>query len=168
MKTALQNPHYKKIWEKVMMDRNPEAKILEEALKMERQYYNCFFLYNEIESYVGEYCQNLRRDIKGYSGMVEEHFEGCSASQQEKIWKNYEKKPSILGRPITFEDIILLLPTNSTHFTKKVDGLLQITIFGIDEVGCDFYIGIFNWKLTKFLHEQTPETWEKISQLLNF
>ena len=38
MQNALQNPHYKKIWEKVIMNNNPTAKTLDEAL--EREFFN--------------------------------------------------------------------------------------------------------------------------------
>jgi len=53
MQKALENPHYKKIWEKVMMNRHPEVKSLEEALINEKQYFDCCFSYNDITSYVG-------------------------------------------------------------------------------------------------------------------
>ena len=41
MKEALENPHYKKIGEKVIMNRYLEAKSLEEALEMEAQKNGC-------------------------------------------------------------------------------------------------------------------------------
>ena len=160
---ALQNPHFKKIWERMNWQiRHPEAKSLKEALEMEAQKNGCI-LY-DVDS---ERCFTV--------------FE-CNYTDEETIslqcisdtggstiitYKKANSKQEILGRPITLEDIILLLPANLTHFIKNVDGSLQIKIFGIDEVGCDFFKGMFDWKLTKPLHEQTPETWEKISKLIN-
>jgi hypothetical protein len=45
MQNALQNPHYKKIWEKVIMNKHPEAKSLEEALEAESK--ECFCLFDD-------------------------------------------------------------------------------------------------------------------------
>jgi hypothetical protein len=138
MQEALNNPHYKKIWETVIINRHPEAKSFEEALQKEMQHPHCVYIL----------------------------FGNLHITENNQIRSPIHESVIILGRPITLEDVILFLPTNSTHFIKNVDGSLQIKIFGIDDVGCDFFQGQFDWLLTKHLHKQSPETWEKIANLI--
>ena len=129
MLEALKNTHYKKIWEKVIMNRHPEAESLNLALGSEYLQYE-------------EECITIT-DI-----IIKE----------------------ILGRPITLEDISMLLPNYSTYLIKRENSLLKLKIFEIiddkkDVLKCKFDCK-FDWQLTKFLHEQTPETWEKIANLI--
>ena len=136
---ALENPHFKKIWEEVNWEiRHPEAESLEEALEMEKFYYNSYafaectqkkvFLYNEIKNILKE--NNLR----------------------------------ILGRPITLEDIMMILPRTFAYWNA------YNSIVKVDFVNGNHHhvIGYnLEWQPTKPLHEQNPETWEKISKLMN-
>lgn len=151
MVKALKNPHYKKIWEYVnWKGRHPQAKSVEEALFLETYNTDCNVLHCGLNFIVSMQSLCLLRN----SGL-------------QLGDKQYHAFKQSFGRPIMLEAIMLLLPTNSTHFIKNVDGSLQIKIFGIDEVGCDFYIGTFDWQLTKPLHEQSSETWETISKFTN-
>ena len=126
MLEALKNPHYKKIWEKVIMNRHPEAESLNLALGSEYLQYE-------------EECITIT-DI-----IIKE----------------------ILGRPITLEDISMLLPNYSTYLIKRENSLLKLKIFEIIDDKKDVLKCKFDWQLTKFLHEQTPETWEKISNVID-
>ena len=191
MQEALQNPQFKKIWEKVIMNNNPTAKSLEEALEMELKTPFCTIYLDNGVMYCsdinGKWDINKERVHRYYDGSrmngldftfdnsrvvkIKQDRAGCDISYYELIDEKelityHLSTEDILGRLITLEDIILLLPTDSTHFIKNVDGLLQIKIFGIDEVGCDFYDGMFNWQLTTPRHEQPPETWEAIANLI--
>ena len=124
MQEALKNPHYKKIWEKVIRKRHPEARTLKNALTREKAYFDCLFMYNEIQ----------------YN-----HFE-C------------EKQADIIGRPITLEDILLYY--NLAYYEG---GIVEL----YSTCGYYEYYDICTWQLTKPIHEQTPETWEKIAELIN-
>lgn len=166
MQQALENPHFKKIWGKVMMNRHPEAKSLKEALDIEMNYYNCFFAYNDIESYVGKSCKNLMNNINAYNAIAEECAESQSFFERRRFWANFEEKPTILGRAITLEDIFLIdsLPTpqtEDTHFNENGWNLVL-------RIHQEYYAySDINWQLTKPLHEQTPETWEKIANFID-
>ena len=141
MQEAFKNPHYKKIWEKVIINRHPKTKTLEETLEMESK---------------ERYCQYMLTDNDNFI------VDGDYISKYYHHNNNYK----ILGTPITLEDIISILPTNSTHFIKRENNLLVIKFFGKNEVEDDFIKYSIYWQLTKPLHEQTPETWEKIANLI--
>lgn len=138
MQTALQNPHYKKIWEKVIMNRHPEAKSLVEALEMES---------NE------RYCQYMLTDNDNF--IVDSDY----ISKYYHHNNNYE----ILGTSITLEDIMLILPKNFAFLN------LHNSFVKIDAHNSYQPVTGYNthWQLTKPLHEQTPETWEKIANLID-
>ena len=136
MQETLQNTHYKKIWEKVIMNRHPEAESLNLALGSEYLQYE-------------EECITIT-DI-----IIKE----------------------ILGRPITLTDILQLL------YKPKSDCLPEIKLMSTDFwewVGLQkgLYVSIhaneaygwqklFIWNITAdVLEDQTPETWEKISNLI--
>ena len=112
MEKALQNPDYKKIWEKVMMNRHPEAKNFEEALRNEKEYFDCFFSYNDITSYVGDMYRNLKINIQAYNRMTEEYIEELSFRKKAEFLANFETKYTLFGRPITLEDILILCKNN--------------------------------------------------------
>lgn len=167
MQEALKNPHYKKIWEKVIMNRHPKAKSLEKALNTEMKYYNCFFAYNDIESYVGEFCKNLMNNINAYNAIAEECAESQSFFERRRFWANFEEKPTILGRAITLEDILAVLPRHSTDHGTNYSGFAIRVCKEVLNIWSDSGIFCFTWQSTKPLHEQTPETWEKIANLID-
>ena len=148
MQEALKNQHYKKIWEKVIMNRHPEAKSLEGALEMELlQEGSLYIHYNEVFSVLH------RRDFEKFAGIQSYGSRGsCVRHLIHQI------EPQILGRPITLEDILLL------HNKEDCDNnYLQTDGFCVYDEG-NYHL--FEWKPTKPLHEQTPETWEGISNLI--
>jgi len=190
MQKALENPHYKKIWEKVMMNRHPEVKSLEEALINEKQYFDCCFSYNEITSYVGSMCDNLKIDIQAYNGMAEEYVEQLSWQKKAAFLANFETKYTLLGRPITLEDILLLLSnlTNDNKITiqdidivvkntcilpekKRLDNphiCIEVIKYLEQEDGDEDEEMIYwYFDIVKPLHEQTSQVWENISKLID-
>ena len=138
MQEALKNPHYKKIWEKVnWQGRHPESESLKEALGRELQEMYCSYI-----AFDNLYITNKNFDVP--------YAYGNSISQ-------------ILGRPITLEDILLLIP-DFLETEKFLDSSGWSVVLRTDERY--HYIEI-NWQLTTPLHEQTPETWEEIANLIN-
>jgi hypothetical protein len=154
MQNALQNPHYKKIWEKVMINRHPlcerkdntkEAMLLSlaGALKQEMRIVGCYY-------YVGDSLN-----------MVSISIPTAKSIQYDK--ENGLRGVETLGRPITLFDVLALLNKDKTlEETQYVSNGSKIfkVCFGdnYNEFFCDF--------TTNLLHEQTPETWEKISNLI--
>jgi hypothetical protein len=158
MQQALQNEHYKKIWEMLyskLLEGNETNQFPSNGLGDD-----CLIIVNEPNN------EQFRVLNKNFGDQIVITNLEYKIINQDKYEDEKYSKRQILGRPINLEDIILLFPTNSTHFIKNVNSLLQIKIFGIDKVGCDFLQGVFDWQLGKPLHEQSPETWEKISKLI--
>ena len=179
MQNALQNPHYKKIWEEVNWKiRHPEAKSLEEALKFERKEpLNLLVAYSWPRDRIFTSVEYNTRNFDNGMARVE-----C-----------------VLGRPITLEDILLLLKNQISTMSswEKVEDKLRklnprcCTAMGKStkytynsytqaylriehgRIVCEnvLFVGLMIevqrfWQLTKPLHEQTPETWEKIANLI--
>lgn len=162
MEEALKNPHYKKIWEKIIMNRHPEAKSLEEALGMEISPFNgCMVLVDLTQ--LG-YIMSTNEPLKVVSYNKFEYFAIEPVySKLVRVWDTRKKKvqnnSQILGRPINLEDI--LLQYNLSYYDDCIIDLYKTG-------GSYDYDGpICAWQLTKPLHEQTPETWEKISNVIN-
>jgi len=187
MQKALKSPHYKKIWEEVNWKiRHPSEGTLIDALLLEACYDGCFFIqdgyigmpqvfsndcgYAYAFNFYSDYQYKNNREISFYDDEERKKYDVNTGvlleEYTEEILNKKRVLQHILGRPINIEDIILLFPTNSTHFIKNANSLLQIKIFGIDKVGCDFFQGVFDWQLGKPLDEQSPETWEGISKLI--
>ena len=137
---ALENPHFKKIWEEVNWKiRHPEAKSLEEALKMEFGYKACIVEINDREF---QYTNiDAIEMTKEYSYMEDGGFEILQ----------------ILCRPITLFDILNLLNINKEDRIYIANGAEIHKI--PDGKFCDF--------TTNLLEEQSHEAWEKISELIN-
>lgn len=138
---ALENPHFKKIWEEVNWKvRHPDAKSLYSALMVEM----------EEPSAYGVVMRRASRDY-GMSIMFRDMY---------KIDKcNTTQRPKIIGRPITLFNVLHLL--NKKHWLYVAD---DTKIYFIDKnvkgtkIFCDF--------TSNLLEEQTPETWEKIANLI--
>ena len=151
MQTALQNPHYKKIWEKVIMNNHPTAKSFEEALKMEEIY--------------KLHCEVLLR----YENVTEiinvEKRNSINIDLLKQAQQNGVAEFKILGRQITLFDILSLLNNMNQQnycFTSDGYGIYHTTennyLHRVRKV-CDFN--------TNLLEETTPETWEKIANLID-
>jgi hypothetical protein len=143
MQEALNNPHYKKIWERMNWQiRHPEAKSLEEALEMEEKYkLHCevLFRYENITEIINIEKRNL-----------------INVDLLKKAKQNGVAKFETLGRPITLFDVLNLLNTNKEDRIYIANGSEIHKI--PDGKFCDF--------TTNLLEEQTPETWEKIAELI--
>jgi hypothetical protein len=156
---ALGNPHFKKIWEKVITNRHSEVETLEEALKMELKHYGCYFFNPNQTMSTGV--------IVGWNDVGCSYIstEGINDKKQSivvHIKDMFYQNSSIIGRPITLEDILLLLSKNGKARNEIGIILLEngnLCIKPQTGGGYDF-----EWKYSKSLHEQNPETWEKISE----
>lgn len=149
MQTALQNPHYKKIWEKINWQiRHPEAKSLGEALKMETK---------------ERYCQYILTDNDNYI------VDGDYISKYYHHNNNYE----ILGTAITLEDILILLNGKFTHLRMQ-DGYYIFENTTYNYPNNNEYTGtiirsttIFKLKIRTEFEDETPETWETMANLID-
>lgn len=164
MQKALENPHYKKIWERVMMNRHPEAKSLEEALEMEAHQDGCLFHNTEKNRYGLNIAYHtfirytpLRKDY-GFCSHKNTEFTHQDQNEPWQYGYNFE----ILGRPITLEDILLLLKGYFAGIHVDING-----IFKLNGIGQPADWSIIGWNFTKPLHEQTSQVWENISKLID-
>lgn len=167
MQKALENPHYKKIWERVMMNRHPEAKSLEESLTLESRQYGCmitmitsplsdthrktevaYILYDDgVDSVNNERWYCFKKDT------IEPHTFTIVKSQAQ-----------IIGRPITFEDMFILLTGHvlATQFNSNKIFTFTSVVLGDIKNPRSFTVN-FN----KPLHEQDTCIWETISKLID-
>lgn len=155
---ALENPHFKKIWEEVNWKvRHSEAESLEEALVWES---------NINEALVATGCGTIYRceDVE----FCEEnpYSVGINPKNNIKIKNEYNREGGyqciILGRPITLEDILMLLGKNTRQANEIGIVMLENGNLYIKPQTSGKYD--FEWEYSKLLHEQTPETWEKVSK----
>lgn len=137
MQQALQNPHYKKIWEKVIMNKHPEEVCLQDALGRELQMQHCEYI-----AFGNLYVQDKNFSLPhAYNKCVTE----------------------ILGIPIALFDVLILLNKNAKDYIFMADGLVIHSVnngnYNDIQKVCDFN--------TNLLYEQTPKTWEKIANLID-
>lgn len=163
MQNALKNPHYKKIWEKVIMNRHPlcERKCntneaislgLADALRQEMQFDGCYY-------YVGDNLNMVSRSIPTHKSIKYDKENGL-----------YGLK--ILGRPITLFDVLKLLQKNieNGEFALMTNCVVLCNIDVTRNTSNDTFqyfvkkICDINNK-SNLIEEQTPETWEKIAKL---
>ena len=166
MKNALKNPHYKKIWEKVIMNRHPQANNLDRALEMEAKHSGCYI--SVITSpHAPQYRKTEIATILWDDGIDSASNKRWYCFRNSNIdphtFTTVQKQDTVLGRLITLEDILILFTKRTSIFSKIQDKLQG---FSVREL--QFYILEFlgSWQLTKPLHEQTPETWEKIAKII--
>jgi hypothetical protein len=82
--------------------------------------------------------------------------------QDEPYDWQYGYNFEILGRPITLEDILLLLKGYFAGIHVDING-----IFKLNGIGQPADWSIIGWNFTKPLHEQTLQVWENISKLID-
>jgi hypothetical protein len=162
MQKALQNENFKKVWEKVILNRHPKAKSLEEALALEISPFNGCMVAIDLTKLGYAMTTTEPLQVVSYNKFAYFAIEPVY-SKLIKVWDSSEKKvqnnAQILGRPITLEDILYLLP--DLNFGN--DGLFTyLSSFN----GSYDHETICDWQLTKPLHEQTEETWEVISNII--
>lgn len=150
MQEALKNPHFKKIWEEINWKaRHPKAKSLEEALEMEKEKDDCGLLLKD-----SIFTHNNMVGIK--SANIALKTANLSYAKRKDIMGAEFK---ILGRPISLFNVLHLL--NKQHWLYVADGT---KIYFVDKnakgtkIFCDF--------TSNLLEEQTPETWEKIANVI--
>ena len=88
-------------------------------------------------------------------------FDFTYQDQNEPYDWQYEYNFEILGRPITLEDILLLLKGYFAGIHVDING-----IFKLNGIGQPADWSIIGWNFTKPLHEQTSQVWENISKLI--
>lgn len=114
MQEALNNPYYKKIWEKVIMNNNPTAKTLDEALEIELlinggsyKYSTSYLSYNysppdlEYKDYEG-YTTNIRKCEK-YNAYICEDIDAVYFLDED-----FYEEHSLYYKEILGEDYVLL------------------------------------------------------------
>jgi|688.fasta_scaffold346876_4 hypothetical protein len=152
MQEALNNLHFKKIWEKVIMNRHPEAESLEEALVLEFSQVGCYYGLTKTTS----------------------HINIVNFDMSNKMGKIYDKTYNILGRPITLFDVLKLLQKNieNGEFALMTNCVVLCNIDVTRNTSNDIFqyfvkkICDINNK-SNLIEEQTPETWEKIANLID-
>jgi hypothetical protein len=161
MQQALENPHFKKIWEEVIMNRHPEAKSLEEGLKMELKHYGCYFFNPNQTMSTGVI---VGWDNAGYRYISTEGIDDKKQSIIVHIKDKFYDNSLILGRPITLEDILILLSGKAYSISIPCFASNIIVTILSGGVVTEYFI---DWQLGKPIYEQRPETWEQISELIN-
>jgi hypothetical protein len=144
MQEALQNPHFKKIWEEINWKvRHPEAKSLREALKFERK---------EPLSLLLAYSWPRERIFTSVEYDIRDWNHGMASVER------------VLGRPINLEDILILLTKHGKDKNEIGIILLENGNLCIKPQTGGMYD--FKWEYSKPFYEQSPETWEKIANLI--
>ena len=176
MQEALKNPHYQKIWEKVIMNRHPKARSLEKALSLEMSPFNgCIVLIDLTE--LG-YAMSSNEPLKVVSYNKFEYFAIEPVySKLISVWdicnKKVKNNAQILGRPITLFDVLKLLQKNieNGEFALMTNCVVLCNIDVTRNTSNDIFqyfvkkICDINNKIN-LIEEQTPETWEKIANLI--
>jgi len=168
MQKALKNPRFKKIWEEINWKiRHPEAKSLEEALQEEISPFNSCMVFVDMTKLGYVMTSNEHLHVVSYSKFEYFAMEPVY-SRLIKVWDIQKKKPlngcQILGKPITLEDILLLLAKNGKARNEIGIILLENGNLYIKPITGGSYD--FKWEYSKPFYEQNPETWEKISELI--
>ena len=164
MMEALKNPHYKKIWEDINWEiRHSEAKSLEEALLMETMKFGCvLFNHNQTFCHARVVGNN---DCAGYQYLTVESTESSNVNQIFIHLKEIGENVQILGRPITLEDILILLGKNTRQANEI--GIIMIengNLYVKPGTGGKYD---FEWEYSKPLDEQSEDTWNKIYEIIN-
>ena len=179
---ALQNPHFKKIWEEVIINRHPSERTLIDALLSEACYDDCFFIqdgyigmpqvfsndcgYAYAFNFCSDYQYENNRKISFFDDEERKKYDVNTGVLLEEYTEEVLNKERvlqhILGRPITLEDILLLLKGYFAGINLDVSG-----IFKFNAIGQPADWSIIKWDFTKPFEEQSPETWEEISKLIN-
>jgi len=165
MQQALENPHFKKIWEEVNWKiRHPEAKSLEGALQEELNHYGCCFFNPNQTMSTGVI---VGWDNAGYRYISTEGIDDKKQSIIVHIKDKFYQNSLIIGRLITLEDILILF---GKTFNETLNGFkfVQLTCEGafITMKPIEHHLHRIEVILGKPLHEQRPKTWEEISELI--
>ena len=178
MQEALKNPHYKKIWERVILNNNPSEDTLIDALLSEASNDDCLFIQNGYigipqvfsndcgYAYAFNFCSDYNyennRRISFYDDEERKRYDVNTGvlleEYTEEILNKERVLQHILGRPITLFDILNLLNPNKEDSVYVADGT---KIYFIDKnakgtkIFCDF--------TSNLLEEQSEDTWETIS-----
>jgi hypothetical protein len=166
MQEALNNPHFEKIRKAVIIKRHSEFYGYGLSLAFETLKDGCFVQLVKIST---EKCEQ-KTDFKTFITKSKEYLDSirlisCKGTMNSRFdagtpdieyHKAQNEIVTIVGRPITLFDVLNLLNPNKEDsiYVASSTEILQIPVGKF----CDF--------TTNFLHEQTPETWETIAELI--
>ena len=183
MQQALENLHFKKIWEEVITNKHPSERTLIDALLSEACYDGCLFIqdgyigmphvfpndcgYAYAFNFCSDYQYQNNRQISFFDDEERKKYDVNTGvlleEYTEEILNKERVLQHILGRPINLEDILLLKEYDNLQ-SYISDGKIGFFATGRSEIDI---INLFDWQLGKPLDEQSPETWEEISKLIN-
>jgi hypothetical protein len=127
--------------------RHQEAKSLVEALLMETDNPDCNVLHCGLNLIVSMQSRCMLRNSGFNFG--------------NKVYHSFSQS---FGRPITLEDILILLSQKAYSISIPcIASNIIVTILS-GGVVTEYFI---DWQLVKPIYEQSPETWKKISKLIN-
>jgi hypothetical protein len=152
MKIAIINSDYQIIWEKVIMNRHPEAKNLKQALEKESEIFGSVAVVILSENGAHSWETEATFIVEGYpcSNHSAYYFE-TQSTKIDLLYQSYNEAigrvddyytKRILGRPITLEDVLVLLTKNGEQYSHQA----------------------LKWQLTEPLHAQKLEVWELIAE----
>ena len=152
MEIAIINPDYQIIWEKVIMNRHPEAKNLKQALAKESEIFGSVAVVTLSENGAHSWETEATFIAEGYPCRDHSaYYFPDTQNMVDLLYKSYYgaigrvdcyDRTKILGRPITFEDVLVLLTKNGEQYSHQA----------------------LKWQLTEPLHAQKLEVWELIAE----
>jgi len=171
MNIAIMNSSYQIIWEKVIMNRHPEAKNLEQALSKESEIFGSVAVVSLL-SENGQHSWETEATFiaEGYPCKDHSAYYFETQNMVDLLYQfyhgaigrvNYYNITKILGRPITLEDILYFFSLDKRNYGLGI-GMQTKNICGILLPSTE----IVEWQLTKPLHEQSPETWKGIAKVV--
>lgn len=184
---ALQNPHFKKIWEEVIINRHPSEETLIDALLIEADYDGCLFIqdgyigmpqvfsndcgYAYAFNFCSDYQYENNRKISFFDDEERKKYDVNTGVLLEEYTEEVLNKERvlqhILGRPITLENILMLLGKNTRQ--RNEIGIIMLengNLYIKPQTGGGGKYD-FEWEYSKPLDEQSDDTWEKIYEIIN-
>jgi len=152
MNIAIMNSNYQIIWEKVIMSRHSEAKNLKEALKKESEIFGSVAVVSLSEN--GQHSWETEATFIAEGFPCRDHSAYYFFDTQDMVdslYRSYDgaigrvdcySTERILGRPITLEDVLVLLTKNGEQYSHQA----------------------LKWQLRRPLHAQKLEVWELIAE----
>jgi len=194
MQQALENLHFKKIWEEVITNKHPSERTLIDALLSEACYDGCLFIQDGYigmphvfpndcgNAYAFNFCSDYQyennRKISFFDDEERKKYDVNTGVLLEEYTEEVLNKERvlqhILGRPITLFDILNLLQKNTKNgeFALMTNCIVLCNIDATRNTSND----IFPYFVKKIcdinnesilLEEQSPEAWVEISKLIN-
>jgi len=151
MEKVIINSNYQIIWEKVIINRHPKAKNLEEALEKESKIFGSVAIVELSENGKHRWYTEATFIATGFPCSNHSAYYFETQTKVDLLYQSYNEAigrvddydtKRILGRPITLEDVLVLLTKNGEQYSHQA----------------------LKWQLTKPLHAQKLEVWELIAE----